>query len=151
MPDNSGKAETRDCYPHSLTLATRWRDIDVFGHVNNAVYYEYFDSIINRYLMETGGNDPVQDDCMQFCVENRCQYHRELSFPQQVDARLRVAKLGNSSVRYELALFTEGEDTPAATGYFVHVFVNRASREATPIPPDIRAALSELVVDDGSD
>ena len=149
MPDRpANETDTRDQYPHGIPIATRWNDTDLFGHVNNAVYYEYFDSVIHRYLMEAGGNDPLRGETLQFCVENRCQYHRELSFPETVDARLRVAKLGRSSVCFELGLFTEANVAPAASGYFVHVFVDRSTHKPMPIPDPIRAALQRLLVPD---
>ncbi|MBB77109.1 MAG: thioesterase [Planctomycetaceae bacterium] len=139
--------ETRESYPYLVSIASRWNDIDVFGHVNNALYYEYFDSVINRYLVEVGGNDPKSDATMQFCVENRCRYYREMGFPEMIEAGLRVAKLGNSSVCYNLALFTAGTNDPSALGYFVHVFVDRGHRRPVPIPAPLRDALGRLLVD----
>ena len=139
--------ETRGSYPYLSPLASRWNDIDVFGHVNNALYYEYFDSAINRYLMEVGGNDPQADGTMQFCVENRCRYYREMRFPAKFEVGLRVAKLGKTSVCYDLALFTEGINEPSALGYFVHVFVDRANRRPVAIPAPLRDALARLAAD----
>ncbi|MBN79151.1 MAG: thioesterase [Planctomycetaceae bacterium] len=139
--------ETRGRYPYLTSLASRWNDLDLFGHVNNAIYYEYFDSAINRYLMEVGGNDPLTDGTMQFCVENRCRYYREMGFPERITVGLRVAKLGKTSVGYDLALFAEGRNEPSALGHFVHVFVDRANRRPVAIPAALRDALARLLGD----
>lgn len=148
MPKFSGNDTVlRAAYPHRTRIAARWNDLDVFGHVNNAIYYEYFDSVINGYLIEAGGNNPSTDGTMQFCVENRCQYYRELGFPQTIEAGLRVAKLGTSSVCYDLALFAENTPEPVALGYFVHVFVARTDRQPVPIPTPLRDALRHLLVE----
>jgi len=140
--------ETRERYPHFLRINTRWMDNDIYGHVNNVVYYSYFDTVINEYLINTGGLDIANDSIIGLCVESQCQFRRELTFPEPVDAGLRVGKLGNSSVRYEIGIFRPDLVEPAATGYFVHVFVARESRKPTPIPAPIRAALARLVADD---
>src|SRR6478752_6839640 len=109
-------------YPHHLPIATRWMDNDVYGHVNNVVYYSYFDTVINRWLIDEGGVD------IGLCVESRCAYLRALAFPDALEAGLRVAHLGRSSVRYEIAIFAAGDDAAAAHGELVHVFVDRATR-----------------------
>lgn len=142
MPEAS--TDTRETYPHFLTIPTRWMDNDIYGHVNNVVYYSYFDTVINEYLINTGGLDIADDAIIGLCVESQCQFRQELTFPEPIEAGLRVGKLGNSSVRYEIGIFKAGSDAPAATGYFVHVFVDRQSRKPTPIPDPIRKALARL-------
>jgi acyl-CoA thioester hydrolase len=136
----------RAAYPHRLVIPTRWMDNDVYGHVNNVVYYSYFDTVINQWLIEEGGLDIHGGEAIGVCVESHCEYKGSLEFPHPVDACLRVGKLGRSSVRYEIALFRGGEEEVAATGWFVHVFVDRESRRPVSIPEPIRAALERLVV-----
>jgi len=138
-------AAVRDAYPHRLELQTRWADNDVYGHVNNAHYYVFFDTVINRWLIEQGGLDIHGGSVIGVCAESHCRYAAPLGFPQTIEAGLRVGRLGRSSVRYELGLFAERTEEPAATGWFVHVFVNRASRRPTQIPEPLRAALERLV------
>ncbi len=137
-------------YPHVLTIPTRWKDNDVYGHVNNVEYYSYFDTVINEYLIREGGLDIHAGEVIGVCAESHCEYRGALGFPEPVEACLRVGKLGRSSVRYEIALFRPGVDEPAAVGWFVHVFVDRASRRSAGIPDGIRAALERLVVQTGS-
>jgi acyl-CoA thioester hydrolase len=136
----------RDDYPHCLTIPTRWKDNDVYGHVNNVEYYSYFDTVINKWLITEGGLDIHDGGVIGVCAESYCEYKGALGFPDPVEAHLRVGKLGRSSVRYELALARAGADEPAATGWFVHVFVERESRRPVDIPEPIRGALERLVV-----
>ena len=131
-------------YPHFLGIATRWMDNDVYGHVNNVVYYSYFDTVINEYLIREGGLDIHDGSVVGYGVESQCRYLAPLAFPETIDAGLRVAHLGKSSVRYEIALFRQGEAAPAAVGHFVHVFVAREANKPTAIPPAIRACLEGL-------
>jgi acyl-CoA thioester hydrolase len=131
-------------FPHFLSIPTRWMDNDVYGHVNNVVYYSYFDTVINEYLIREGGLDIHDGSVVGYCVESQCRYLAPLAFPETIAAGLRVAHLGKSSVRYEIALFRAGEDAPAATGWFVHVFVARPDDRPTAIPPPIRACLERL-------
>ncbi|MBK8135770.1 MAG: acyl-CoA thioesterase [Chloroflexi bacterium] len=138
MPDG------RDRYPHFLQIPTRWMDNDIYGHVNNVVYYSYFDTVINEYLIHHGGLDIAAGEVIGVAVETQCKFMASLTFPEVVEAGLRVAKLGTSSVRYEIGLYTRGSDLPAAEGYFVHVFVDRATRRPQPIPAGVRAALERL-------
>ena len=135
----------QDEYPHRLTIPTRWKDNDVYGHVNNVEYYSYFDTVINEWLITQGGLDIHTGQVIGVCAESHCEYRGALTFPEPVDAYLRVGKLGRSSVRYEIALAKAGAEEPAATGWFVHVFVERASRRPVDIPDAIRAALERLV------
>ncbi|MDP1611671.1 MAG: thioesterase family protein [Sulfuritalea sp.] len=132
-------------FPHFLTIPTRWMDNDVYGHINNVVYYSYFDTVINEYLIRVGGLDIHQGSAIGYCVDSQCRFMAPLAFPEILDAGLRVAHLGKSSVRYEIALFRQGDDAPAAVGYFVHVFVGREGNRPTPIPPSIRACLEALL------
>ncbi len=132
-------------YPHKLTVQTRWKDNDVYGHVNNVEFYSYFDTAINQWLIAEGGLDIEGGEVIGVCAESHCEFSAALAFPDAVDVHLRVGKLGNSSVRYELAVAKGGEADPVATGHFVHVFVDRASRRPVPIPDRLRAALERLV------
>jgi acyl-CoA thioester hydrolase len=141
---SSGEVARSD-YVHVLTIPTRWKDNDVYGHVNNVEYYSYFDTVINSWLIAEGGLDIHGGGAIGVCAESACTFLAPLVFPQKVDAALRVGHIGRSSVRYDLALFAEGAG-PAAVGSFVHVFVDRETRRPLPIPPPLRAALERLVV-----
>lgn len=136
-------------YPHFLALPTRWMDNDIYGHVNNALYYAFFDTAINEYLIAEGGLDINAGAVVAFAVESKCQYLQPLAFPGVVEMGLRVGKLGNSSVRYELAIFKQGEIFAAAVGYFVHVFVDRETQKSVTMPTPIRTALERLRVEKG--
>ena len=137
---------TRDQYAVMRPIPTRWADNDVYGHVNNAAYYGFFDTAVNAWLIEQGLLDTAASDAIGLVVETGCRYHTSLSFPETIEAALRVARLGTSSVRYELALFSEGDADAAADGHFVHVYVDRETRRPTPIPADIRTALEGLIL-----
>jgi acyl-CoA thioester hydrolase len=140
--------ETRMSYPFSIEIPTRWMDNDVYGHVNNVHYYSFFDTVIAHYLIHEGGLNFATDPVVGFAIESQCRYRRPITFPATVEARLRVGRVGNSSVRYEIGIFTAGVDEPAATGYFVHVFVDRANgNRPTPVPPKIRQALARITRD----
>ena len=132
-------------YPRFLAIPTRWMDNDTYGHVNNVAYYSYFDTVVNEHLINEGGLDIHDGAAMGLVVETRCLFHRPLSFPQVIDAGLRVTKLGNSSVTYDIGLFESAGSAAAATGYFVHVWVQRTTRRPTPVPDRIRAALAPLL------
>ncbi len=136
--------ETRAQYRHFLPIPTRWMDNDVYGHVNNVVYYSYFDTVINQYLIAEGGLDVAAGEVIGLCVESHCAYARPVAFPDVIDAGLRVAHLGTSSVRYEIGIFAQGHDEASASGWFVHVFVDRGTRKATPVPARMRAALERI-------
>jgi acyl-CoA thioester hydrolase len=127
MPDRPSPP-TRDGYPHFETISTRWMDNDVYGHVNNVVYYSFFDTAVNRYLIERGALDLAAGEVIGLVVETHCNYFSPLSFPQPVQAGVRVAHAGRSSVRYEIALFAQGQERAAAAGHFVHVYVDRLTR-----------------------
>ncbi|MDH3597601.1 MAG: acyl-CoA thioesterase [Rhodospirillales bacterium] len=138
--------ETRADYPHMLAIPTRWMDNDIYGHVNNVVYYSYFDTVINEYLIREGGLDIQDGAVVGVCAESHCEFRDSFTFPETVEAGLRVGHLGRRAVRYEIGLFKEGADQPAAEGHFVHVFVDRASMTPVAIPEGIRAALERLLV-----
>lgn len=136
--------EPRERFPHFLTIPTRWMDNDIYGHVNNVVYYAYFDTVINEYLIREGGLDIHDGTVVGICAESSCQFKASIAFPENVEAGLRVGHLGNRSVRYEIGLFKEGREEAAALGRFVHVFVERATMKAVPIPDELRKALARL-------
>ena len=133
-------------YPHALPITTRWIDNDVYGHVNNAVYYAYFDTAVNAYLIARGALDVAGGEVIGLVIESGCRYFTPLAFPDPVTAGLRVARLGTTSVRYEIGLFRADERRAAAAGHFVHVYVKRATRRPTPLPEKLRDALQGLVV-----
>lgn len=137
---------TRDDFRHFLAIPTRWMDNDVYGHLNNALYYAFFDTVINEYLITAGGLDIHTGAVIGLAIETQCRFYQPIAFPEVIDAGLRVAHLGNSSVRYEVGLFKSDQADPAAFGYFVHVFVNRETRRPTPIPDGLRAALEKLAL-----
>lgn len=138
MPD------TRDQYAHLAVIDTRWMDNDAYGHVNNVVYYSFFDTAVNRWLIERGLLDVAASDAIGLVVETGCRYFRPLTFPDRVTTGLRVAHIGTSSVRYEIAVFRNDEQDAAAAGHFVHVYTDRATRRPTPIPDPVRQALATL-------
>ncbi|MBH3354041.1 acyl-CoA thioesterase [Pseudomonas stutzeri] len=131
-------------YKHFQPITTRWHDNDIYGHVNNVVYYGFFDTAVNNYLIRQGGLDIQDGDIVGFVVSSACDYFASIAYPDLIEVGLRVARLGNSSVQYELAIFREGEQEACAAGRFVHVFVERASNRPTAIPPRLRAALEAL-------
>ncbi|GGD67345.1 MULTISPECIES: thioesterase family protein [Caballeronia] len=136
---------TRADYPHFLSISTRWSDNDVYGHVNNVVYYSYFDTVVNEYLLRAGVLDFSEGETIGLVVETRCNFFASVVFPQRIDAGLRIEKLGNTSVRYEVAIFAEDSEEAAAQGHFVHVYVNRVTRRPVPLPAPLVAALKPLV------
>jgi acyl-CoA thioester hydrolase len=131
----------RAAYRHFVAIPTRWMDNDAYGHVNNVAYYSYFDTAVNAHLIHAGGLDPATDGVVGYVVETACRFHQSLSFPQVVDAGLVVTRIGTSSVTYAIGLFAEGAHEPAASGHFVHVWVDRATQRPTAVPAPIRAAL----------
>jgi acyl-CoA thioester hydrolase len=142
------RPQTRADYPHFLTIPTRWMDNDIYGHVNNVVYYSYFDTVINAYLIRAGGLDPHHGAVIGVCAESSCRYKAALAFPEPVEAGLRVARLGGRSATYEIGLFKQDRDAAAAEGRFVHVFVERSDMtKAVAIPEGIRQALEAIRVD----
>ena len=148
MADGAGKAVAahRSTYRHFLPITTRWMDNDAYGHVNNVVYYAYFDTVVNEYLIAAGLLDIEKSPVIGLVVETGCRYFAAIAFPDEIEAGLRVAKLGNASVRYEIALFRRGTDEAVAQGHFVHVYVDRASRRPVPLPEPLRAALNKIAI-----
>ncbi|WBY01640.1 thioesterase family protein [Ramlibacter tataouinensis] len=136
--------EPRSAYRAFRTISTRWMDNDVYGHVNNVVYYSWFDTAVNAHLVERGVLDIHDGATIGLVIETQCNYFAPLAFPQSVDAGVRVARLGTSSVRYEVGLFAGGDDLTAAKGHFVHVYVDRATRRPVALPAALRAELEKL-------
>jgi acyl-CoA thioester hydrolase len=136
---------TRADYPHFLSIDTRWSDNDLYGHVNNVVYYSYFDTVVNEYLIRHGALDLEAGKTIGLVVETHCSYFASLAFPERIDAGLRVTRLGTTSVRYEVGIFSAGSEQPAAQGHFVHVYVDRDTRRPAPLPEALVAALKPLV------
>ena len=134
----------RDEFRVLRTITTRWMDNDHYGHVNNVVYYSYFDTAVNGYLIEASGVDVRDLPAIGIVAETSCRFIKELSFPETVHAGLALEKLGNSSVIYRIGLFRNDDSEPAALGRFVHVYVDSATRRPVPVPPQIRAALTAL-------
>ncbi len=138
------RSDYRVFYP----VSSRWADNDIYGHVNNVVYYAWFDSVVNRYLIEVGGLDISDGRIVGYVVDSGCAYHAPLAYPEVVEVGLRVDHLGNSSVRYGIGVFRQGRDRAAAHGHFVHVFVERPAETAVPIPATLRDALSRLLAEE---
>jgi acyl-CoA thioester hydrolase len=138
--------EQRSTYRHFLSVPTRWMDNDVYGHVNNVHYYSFFDTVVNGYLIERGVLDPMAGAVIGLVVETQCNYFDALSFPDILQAGLRVGRIGGSSVRYEIGLFRGEAARAAAQGHFVHVYVDRATRRPVPLPEALKRALAPLVV-----
>ncbi|MEJ7686002.1 MAG: thioesterase family protein [Variovorax sp.] len=136
----------RSGYRAFRSIPTRWADNDIYGHVNNVVYYGWFDTAVNALLIERGALDIHHGDTIGFVVETHCNYFAPISFPQMVEAGIRVAHVGKSSVRYEIALFAAGAQMAAAQGHFVHVYVDRATQRPVPLPAAVNSIAIELRV-----
>ena len=143
-PTAHPKAHPRSHYRVFRSIGTRWADNDVYGHVNNVVYYSWFDTAVNAHLIEQGALDIHTGPVIGLVIETQCNYFAPLAFPQTVHAGLRVAHLGTSSVRYEVGLFAEASDTAAACGHFVHVYVDRETRRPVPLPETLKKTLETL-------
>ena len=143
-PASRPQARPRSDFVSFRAIGTRWADNDVYGHVNNVVYYSWFDTAVNAHLIERGALDIHGGAVIGLVVETQCHYFEPLAFPQTVWAGLRVAHLGKSSVRYEVGLFAEGAEMSAAHGHFVHVYVDRATRRPVPLPPLLQQTLETL-------
>ncbi len=137
MSDLPEITRREDC-TYRMDVPTRWNDNDMLGHVNNVMYYSYFEAIVVRFLMQEGGLDWKNDPILPLAVETLCKFRRSLSYPDMVEAGLRVIKVGTSSATYAVGLFTEGDEKPAALGHFVHVYVDRESNKSAPIPQRFR-------------
>jgi acyl-CoA thioester hydrolase len=140
----SGAPRLRTDFPVLRTISTRWEDEDVYGHVNNVVYYSFFDTAVNGFLIDATGVDIRRLDAVGLVAETQCEFLRELTFPGDVHAGLSVSRLGTSSIVYRIGLFQGDSDEPAAIGRFVHVYVDAVARTVTPIPDVIRAATTPL-------
>ncbi len=136
--------EARSAYRVFSSISTRWMDNDLYGHVNNVVYYSWFDTAVNAYLIEQGVLDIHGGATIGLVIETQCNYFEPLAFPQVVEAGIRVARLGGSSVRYEVGLFAQGSSRTAAKGHFVHVYVDRQTRRPVPLPQNLRQVLETL-------
>ena len=136
--------ESRSAYKTFRTISTRWMDNDAYGHVNNVVYYSWFDTVVNAHLIEEGALDIHQGKTIGLVVETQCNYFSAIAFPQTVEAGLRVAHMGKSSVRYEVGLFVLGEPLTAARGHFIHVYVDRVTRRPAPLPGKLKSVLEAL-------
>lgn len=150
MDRNSAAArpqpQERGAYQAFKTITTRWSDNDVYGHVNNVVYYSWFDTAVNSHLIEQGALDIEHGETIGLVIETQCNYFAPLAFPQTVEAGIRVARIGSSSVRYEVGLFAQGEALSAAAGHFIHVYVDRQTRRPCALPGRLREVLQALTV-----
>ena len=147
MSEEREAAPARSSYPHFIVVPTRWMDNDIYGHVNNVVYYSFFDTAVNGYLIDRGALDIHAGNVIGLVVETHCNFFAPLQFPRAVEAGVRVARVGASSVRYEIGLFADATDLCAAAGHFVHVYVDRASRRPVALPGPLMQALAPLRTD----
>lgn len=143
-PTRFAEPEPKNAYAVFRAIGTRWMDNDVYGHVNNVVYYSWFDTAVNAYLVEQGALDLEAGKTIGLVVETCCNYFAPLAFPQQVEVGLRVARIGASSVRYEVGVFAQNGELTAAKGHFVHVYVDRASRRPVPLPTHLKSVLEKI-------
>jgi len=143
---NQNQPTERKDYKCFYPISTRWMDNDVYGHINNVTYYSYFDSTVNKYLIENTDLDITNSKIVGYVVNSSCNYLSSLSFPDEIEAGLRVNKIGNSSVTYGIGVFKKGESKVSAFGEFTHVFVNRSENKSTPIPIKTRGALEKLLI-----
>ena len=145
VPLERPQPEPRSAYPVFRTITSRWMDNDAYGHVNNVIYYSWFDTAVNAYLIEQGALDIHHGAVIGLVIETQCNYFSPLAFPQTVDAGIRVSQLGSSSVRYEVGLFASGEPLTAARGHFVHVYVDKQTRRPQPLPLSLKTVLETLL------
>jgi acyl-CoA thioester hydrolase len=138
--------EPRSAYRHFRVIPTRWLDNDIYGHVNNVQYYSFFDTVVNGYLIDEHALDPHDGSVIGLVVETKCNFFESLSFPDSIDAGLRVTRIGASSVRYEIGLFRSGAERASAQGHFIHVYVARATRRPVSLPGDFKRALQPLTI-----
>lgn len=142
--DPKSQPLSREAYRVFRPITTRWMDNDIYGHVNNVVYYSWFDTAVNATLIDAGVLDIHHGEVIGLVVQTQCQYFEPLTFPQNIEAGVRVAHLGRSSVRYEVGLFAQGQAMTAAHGHFVHVYVDRHTRRPTSLPAPLRHFLETL-------
>ncbi len=138
--------ESRDRYRYWLQIPTRWQDGDPYGHVNNVVYYSWFDTALTRMLIDHQVLRSAHWKAIGLCVESHCEFHAAVTFPDTVDAGVRIGRIGNSSLRYEIGLFLQGQQQPCAHGYFVHVFVDPDTRKPVPLVPAVRQEMQMLIL-----
>ncbi len=145
--ENGGKAKPkqRSDFRHFADISTRWMDNDAYGHVNNVVYYSWFDTVVNQFLIDKGVLDVEKSPVIGLVIETRCNYFASVAFPDRINAGVCVSKLGNSSVRYEVGIFRQGEEFASAQGHFVHVYVDRITRKPTALPADLRNLLQTIL------
>ena len=143
----SSAPETRDRYPYWVSMPTRWMDGDPYGHVNNAQYYSYVDTAVTRMLYDKGVLRATESASIGLCVESGCKFLAPVTFPENIDAGVRLGRVGNSSLRYEVGLFKEGEAQAAAVAFFVHVFVDPQTRRPVPLSEEIKTAMRALMLD----
>lgn len=143
-PRSKPKPSPRSDFKHFVPISTRWMDNDVYGHINNVVYYSFFDTAVNQFLIERGALDITAGQSIGLVVHSECDYFAPLSFPGKVEAGLRVVNVGASSVTYEIGLFASGEEQTAARGRFVHVYVDRNTRRPAPLPEALQRATAAL-------
>lgn len=136
------RAEYRRFYP----IQTRWSDNDMYGHANNTIYYAWYDTAINAVMIESDGLDPWKGPILDYIVESGCRYHVAVGFPDVIEVGMRIRGMGNSSIRWECAIFRQGDPQAAADGHMIHVFVDRQSKRPSPIPPILRHSLESLVI-----
>lgn len=142
----SDPALQRNSYYWFSPITTRWMDNDVYGHVNNVIYYSYFDTVANNYLMEKGVLDIKESAEIGYCVHSQCHYKSSIAYPDKIEGGFRVNRLGNSSVEYGIAIFKQGEDQACAYGSFTHVFVRRSDEKPSAIAGDLRNVLEQALV-----
>lgn len=140
------EVKQRSDFRYFQTITTRWMDNDAYGHVNNVVYYSWFDTIVNQFLIANGALNIPTSETIGLVVETHCSYFASIAFPDQVTAGLAVSKVGNSSVRYEIGIFRNGENQASAQGYFIHVYVDRLTQRPTPLPDQLRTLLQRIQV-----
>ena len=140
------KPHRRKAYAYFQPMTTRWMDNDSYRHMNNTVYYSFFDSIVNQYLIENEVLDVEKSEVIGLVAETTCRYFKSVGFPSKINVGLRASHVGNSSIRYDIALFKDDEDEASAQGHFVHVYVDKQSRRPAAIPPEFLAALEPLLM-----
>jgi len=138
--------KTRDQFKFFLDIQTRWADNDIYGHVNNVTYYSYFDTAANALLIQKTGFDIHQSQSSGLVVDSACSFFQELSFPEIIQVGVAIGKIGNTSLRYELAIFKQGQEQASAQGHFVHVFVDRETRKTVPISESTRDVLEKFLL-----
>lgn len=136
----------REAYGYHVNIQTRWMDNDLYGHVNNVIYYSYFDTAIAEFLINEASFDPFEHDVVGVAVETGCRFHQSLRYPDRIVAGVRIGHLGSSAVRYEIGIFNAAGGRACADGHFVHVFVDRASQRPIAIPDSLRAAMARFRV-----